>query len=68
MSIQTRYYPEPCRENMETIMNNVKTDAQTTYAMILMTATLMDLQPSDPKVAEIIMDDCKGLRVVHRDE
>lgn len=68
MSIKTNCYPEPCRENMETIMNNVKTDTQTAYAMILLTATLMDLQPSDPKVAEIIMDDCKGLRVVHKDE
>ena len=69
MSIQTAScYPEQCRENLETLMSNVKTDANTAYAMILMTATLMDLRPSDPKVVEIILDDCKGLRVVHKDE
>ena len=69
MSTQTtNCYPEQCRENLETLMSNVKTDAHTAYAMILMTATLMDLAPSDPKVAEIILDDCKGLRVVNKDE
>ena len=57
-------FPKPCRENIKTITNAVNTDAETAYAMLIMTATLMDLCPSDPKTAEIILDDCKGRQAV----
>ena len=69
MSIHTTgFCPESCRKNLERLVSNVKTDEHTAYAMILMTATLMDLRPSDPKVVEIILDDCKGLQAVSKDE
>ena len=64
----TRLFPESARPNIDTIMANVKTDEDTAYAMMLMTAALMDLCPADPKVAEIILDDCKGMRVICKDE
>lgn len=61
-------FPEACRANVETITSNVSTDEKTAYAMLLMTATLMDLCPADPQVARIILDDCKGRRVIKKDE
>lgn len=60
-------YPESCRANISTIMSHVNTDVETTYAMMLLTSTLMDLSPSDPKVVEIILDDCKGMKVYRKD-
>lgn len=59
-------FPKPCRENINTITTAFRTDAETAYAMMLMTATLMDLCPADPKVAEIILDDCKGRQAVRK--
>lgn len=61
-------YPEQCHENISTILNNVKTDIKTAYSMLLMTAALMDLYPSDRKVVEIILDDYKGMQVISKDE
>ena len=43
---------------MRTVMSAIQTDADTTMTVMLMTAALMDLSPDDPKVAEIIIDDC----------
>lgn len=51
-------YPERYRKNMRTVMSAIQTDAETTMTVMLMTAALMDLNPDDPKVAEIILDDC----------
>ena len=58
-------YPETCRENIQTILNAVETEAGTVYAMILLTATLMDLRPDDPKVAEIILEDVRRIQAVN---
>ena len=65
--MKERRYPEPCMKNIDKIICNVKTDEETAYTMILLTATLMDLCPGDPKVAEIILDDCMGRRVICKD-
>ena len=67
MKVKVDSFPEPCRNNIKEIISNIMTDAQTAYAMILLTATLMDLCPADPKVAEIIIDDCKGRKVICKD-
>jgi len=40
------------------LMSRLCTDAQTAYAMILMTAALMDLSPDDDRVAETVLMDC----------
>lgn len=68
MDLTVNSFPAPCRANLKTIISNVNTDVETAYAMVLLTAALMDLCPADPKVAEIILDDCKGLRTVAKDE
>lgn len=60
-------YPEGCRENIRTIVNAVHTELEATYAMILLMAALMDLCPSDPKVAEIILDDYKRIQAVSKE-
>lgn len=51
-------YPARCRKNIRRIMNEVGTAPETAYAMMLMTATLMDLRPDDDEVVHIIMKDC----------
>lgn len=51
-------YPRHCRRNIRTLMSRLCTDAQTAYAMILMTAALMDLSPDDDRVAETVLMDC----------
>lgn len=61
MDAVIRSYPRHVQENIRTILAKVPTDAETALAMILMTATLMDLRPEDPKVAEIILDDCGAM-------
>ena len=53
-------YPEKYRKNIRTVMNAINTDAETTMTVMLMTSALMDLSPDDPKVAEIILDDCEA--------
>ena len=55
-------YPETCKGNIQTITNAVETEIETAYAMILLTATLMDLHPDDPKVAEIILEDVRRIQ------
>lgn len=54
-------YPEKYRKNMRIVMDAIDTDAETTMTVMLMTAALMDLNPEDPKVAEIILDDCRSM-------
>ena len=52
-------YPRNCRRNIRTLMNRLSTDAGTAYAMMLMTAALMDLSPDDDKVTDMILEDCR---------
>lgn len=51
-------YPKQCRKNIHTIVNEIGASEETAYAMMLMTATLMDLNPEDEEVARIILQDC----------
>ena len=54
----TRNYPAIYRRNITRIMNAIGAPADTTYAMMLMTAVLMDLRPDDERVADMILEDC----------
>jgi len=51
-------YPKCCQKSIRILMNELGTDAETSYAMMLMTATLMDLHPDDAEVVHIILQDC----------
>ena len=51
-------YPRKCRKNIHTIVIQVGASEETAYAMMLMTALLMDLRPEDDKVLHIILQDC----------
>lgn len=51
-------YPEPCRKSIRRLAAAVGMSAETAYAMMLMTAALMDLRPEDDTVAEMILEDC----------
>ena len=51
-------YPRKCRKNIHTIVSQVGTSEETAYAMMLMTATLMDLRPEDDEVLHMILQDC----------
>ena len=45
--------------NIKRLMDMLNTEAQTAYAMMLLTASLADLDPSDPEVLLMILDDCR---------
>ena len=51
-------YPKKCRPSIRRIMNAVGAAPETAYAMMLMTAALMDLHPEDERVADMILEDC----------
>lgn len=51
-------YPKECRKNILRLVNAIGTNAETAYAMMLMTAMLMDLRPEDERVTEMILEDC----------
>lgn len=51
-------YPKNCRKSIHRIVSDVGTSVETAYAMMLMTATLMDLHPEDEKVLHMILQDC----------
>lgn len=55
-------YPRNCRKSIRTLVNEIGVSIETAYAMMLMTATLMDLHPEDEKVIDIILKDC-GIEV-----
>ena len=52
-------YPSKCHKNIRTLCTVLCTDAETAYAMMLLTATLADLYPDDKQVVGMILDDCK---------
>lgn len=54
----TTMYPKSCRKNLKRLMSATGISVETIYAMMLMTAALMDLHPEDNEVAEIILEDC----------
>ena len=56
--MDTIMYPEKCRRNLNRITALTRVGVETAYAMMLMTAMLMDLRPEDDEVAEMILEDC----------
>ena len=54
----TIMYPKRCRTGIRTLVDNVGMSIETAYAMMLMTAALMDLKPEDDEVVHIILQDC----------
>lgn len=54
----TIMYPKRCRNGIQTIVNETGMCVETAYAMMLMTAALMDLSPDDGRVVHIILQDC----------
>lgn len=53
-----RLYPKQCRKPIRILTEATGMDEDTAYAMLLMTAALMDLHPGDREVLEMIMQDC----------
>lgn len=51
-------YPKRCRKNIHRLVNEIGVSVETAYAMMLMTAMLMDLHPEDDEVLHIILQDC----------
>ena len=51
-------YPKSCRKSIFLLRNEIGVSAETAYAMLLMTAALMDLYPEDEEVVNIILKDC----------
>ena len=54
----TATYPERSRKNVQKITASVPVSEETAYAMMLMTAMLMDLSPDDERVPDMILKDC----------
>lgn len=55
---KTIMYPKKCRKNIHRVVDAVGMSIETAYMMMLMTAALMDLDPGDDKVADMILEDC----------
>ena len=55
---ETIMYPHCCWKSLRRIADEVGASIETAYAMMLMTATLMDLRPEDDEVVHIILQDC----------
>lgn len=51
-------YPKKCRWNIHRLMDAIGVPAETAYGMILLTAALMDLDPEDEQVSDMILEDC----------
>ena len=51
-------FPSRCRKSIRKLMRFLCTDAETAYAMMLMTAVLMDLSTDDSEVVNTILTDC----------
>lgn len=51
-------YPKSCRKNIKRLVSAIGMSVDTAYAMMLMTAALMDLHPEDSDVVDIVLADC----------
>ena len=49
---------EECKMNIDRIMFATGMNRETAYSMLLMTAALMDLTPSDEEAADMVIKDC----------
>ena len=55
-------YPAMYRKSIRKLSDRICVSPETAFAMMLMTATLMDLHPEDDEVVHIILKDC-GMEV-----
>lgn len=51
-------YPKGHRRAIKRLVSAVGMSVETAYAMMVMTAALMDLDPADDKVIDMILSDC----------
>jgi len=51
-------YPKECRKSIKRIVSESGMSVETAYAMMLLTAALMDLNPEDSGVVDIVLSDC----------
>ena len=51
-------FPRRYKKNVDRICSAIGTSPDTAYAMMLLTATLMDLRPDDESVVDMILSDC----------
>ena len=51
-------YPRRCMKGIQTLTDMIGMSRETAYAMMVMTAALMDLRPEDERVVHIILQDC----------
>jgi len=51
-------YPKDSRKNIRRLVSAVGMSVETAYAMMLMTAALMDLRPEDDETADYVLADC----------
>ena len=51
-------YPKTSHRNIKRLVSAIGMSAETAYAMMLMTAALMDLQPEDEETYQYILADC----------
>ena len=54
----TIMYPKRYRRGIQRLVDEVGMCVETAYAMMLMTAALMDLKPEDDEVVHLILQDC----------
>lgn len=55
---QTVMYPKACRKSIQSIVRTTGVSVETAYAMMLLTAALMDLSPDDVRVLSMVLEDC----------
>jgi hypothetical protein len=58
MTDSANRYPKNCRKNICRLRDAIGTPPETAYGMMLLTAALMDLNPYDDEVTDIILEDC----------
>lgn len=51
-------FPRRYKKNVDRIVSAIGASPETAYAMILLTATLMDLRPDDDSIVDMILEDC----------
>ena len=51
-------FPRRYMKSIRKLCRILSTDEETAFSMMLMTATLMDLNPEDDKVVDMILKDC----------
>ena len=56
-------YPDNCRQSILTVSEALKTDIETAYAAILLTACLSDYYPYQREVVDEILANCKRVKL-----